>query len=530
VREAVAAPEAAPAKASWGFTEGAEIVPGRFAVRLLGGGHRYEAYLAWDDELRALVVVKIVRPDLIDHPGVLAGMAGEARALDRLSHPVIVRAFDAVLEGERPHLVLELLDGPRLSTLLRTSVIAVEQVLTLGLQLCSAAHYLSARGIVHLDIKPRNVIMAGPPRLVDLSVALPFEELATITSPVGTDSYMAPEQCDPARFDELGPPADVWGIGVTLYSALAKERAFTASPEERFPQLTRMPAPLPREVPPALASLVFSTLEPRPPDRPTAAQFADALEPLVAALPRPRLGRLRPSDRGAHTGRADERTLSPLSRPSHRGREPSRGRRNRISEGGTHMARILIIALAAAFALGGIGAAFSNSRTSTDGEPIVLDTTARKDDGDAQVAGAATDDDDDDGDGTNGNDGTSGGNNTAAPAAAPRGDGDSTAGNDGTSGGKNTAAPAAAPRGDGDSTAGNDGTSGGDNTGVAKPAPAPAPVPAGDGDSTAGNDGTSGGDNTAPKAAPAPAPAPPPPADDSYAGGGGDSNSGGGDS
>ncbi len=289
-------------KASWGFAEGAEIVPGRYAVRLLGGGHRYEAYLAWDDELRALVTVKIVRPDLVTHPGVLAGMAGEARALDRLSHPVIVRGFDAVLGGERPHLVLELLDGPRLSTLVRTSVVAVEQILTLGLQLASAAHYMSARGIVHLDIKPRNVIMAGPPRLIDLSVALPLEDLAGITSPIGTDSYMAPEQCDPARFAEIGPAADVWGIGVTLYGALAKRKAFESTPDVRFPQLQQRPAALPGDAPPVLADLVFSTLEPSRGDRPTAGELGAALEPIVATLPRPRLGRFRPSDRGPHVG------------------------------------------------------------------------------------------------------------------------------------------------------------------------------------------------------------------------------------
>ena len=287
-------------KSSWGFREGDEIAAGRFAVRLLGGGHRYEAYLAWDDDLRALVVVKIVRPGLVGDSGVLAGMAGEARALERLSHPAIVRGFAAVLGGERPHLVLELLDGPRLSTLVRTSVVAVEQVLDLGLQLASAAHYLSVRGIVHLDIKPRNVIMAGPPRLVDLSVALPHEEVAALTGFVGTDSYMAPEQCDPGRFAEIGPSADVWGIGVTLYAALAKRKAFESTAAERFPQLARRPAALPREVPPVLAELVLSTLEPLPADRPTAAELGDALEPIVAAQPRPRLGRFRPSDRGPH--------------------------------------------------------------------------------------------------------------------------------------------------------------------------------------------------------------------------------------
>ena len=133
------------------------------------------------------------------------------------------------------------------------------------------------------------------------------------------------------------------------------------------------------------------------------------------------------------------------------------------------MARILIIALAVAFALGGLGAALGNSGGSDGSEPILLDP-ARKDDVDGQVTGTAADDDDNDG------------------------DGDGTAGNDGTSGGNNTAAPAAVPRGDGDATAGNDGTSGGDNTAPkAAPAPAPAPLAAGDGDSTAGNDGTSGG-------------------------------------
>jgi serine/threonine-protein kinase len=297
VREAVT--EAA-SKSAWGFAEGDEIAPGRYAVRLLGGGHRYEAYLAWDDDLRVLVALKVVRPELVQDDGVLAGLRGEARALSRLSHPSIVRAFDAVLEGDRPHLVLELLDGPRLSTLVRTSVVAVEQVLSLALQLSAAAHYLSVRRIVHLDIKPANVIMAGPPRLIDLSVAVPFEELSTIRSPVGTDAYMAPEQADPSRFAEIGPPADVWGIGVTLYHALAKRKAFESTPDERFPQLARRPDPLPRDVPEELRELLVATLESRPGDRPTAAELGDTLEPLVAALPRPRLGRFRPSDRGPH--------------------------------------------------------------------------------------------------------------------------------------------------------------------------------------------------------------------------------------
>ena len=92
--------------ASWEFAEGDEIVSGRYAVRLLGGGHRYEAYLAWDDELLTLVVVKILRPDVVGEPRALAGLEGEASALASLAHPALVRSFGHSLEGERPHLVL----------------------------------------------------------------------------------------------------------------------------------------------------------------------------------------------------------------------------------------------------------------------------------------------------------------------------------------------------------------------------------------------------------------------------------------
>ncbi|MEO8289730.1 MAG: serine/threonine-protein kinase [Gaiellaceae bacterium] len=290
-------------RASWKFREGDEIAPGRHAVRLLGGGRRYEAYLAWDEDLHTLVAVKILRPDLLDDEAARAAVSSEAQALASLDHPVIVRSFDAVLDGDRPHLVLEFLDGPRLSTLLRRYGIVIEQLLPLALQVCSALHYMARRSIVHLDVKPRNIIMSAPPRLVDLSVARRFEDVAAIRAPVGTDAYMAPEQCDPKRFAQIGPPADVWGLGATLYEALAASAPFPARPgdaaevADRFPQLVREPAPLPRTVPEPIAELVLACLAQRPDARPAAAELAAGLEPLAASLPRTRLGLFRPGGR-----------------------------------------------------------------------------------------------------------------------------------------------------------------------------------------------------------------------------------------
>jgi serine/threonine protein kinase len=281
---------------SWDFDEGVELAPGRHALSLLGGGRRFEAWLAWDERLRTMVVAKLLRPDQAGDPVAFGALAAEVALLRRLSHPMLVRSFDFELDGERPHVVLEYIDGPRLSTLIRRDGLILEQVLPLALNLCSALHYLECERVVHMDVKPRNIIMAGAPRLIDLSVARPLEAIAELRSPVGTDAYMAPEQCDPERFGEIGPPADVWGLGVTIHQAVTGRRPYPRRVDDGpYPQVAWEPpvGPLPG-LPSKLEPLVRACLDPRPADRPSAAQLADALEPLAAALPAPRIGRFRP--------------------------------------------------------------------------------------------------------------------------------------------------------------------------------------------------------------------------------------------
>jgi serine/threonine protein kinase len=279
---------------SWGFAERDEIGSGRQAVRLLGGGRRYEAWLAWDEHLRALVVAKLLRPDQAADPAARRVLESEARMLARLAHPLLVRSFGADPAGDRPQLVLEFVEGPRLSTLIRRYGLILEQVLPLALNLCSVLHYLAEEGVVHLDVKPRNIIMAGSPRLIDLSVARRLDELGALRSHVGTDAYMAPEQCDPERWNEIGPASDLWGLGVTVHEAFTGELPYPRpSGALPHPQLMHEPA-VADGVPLVLQGLLASCLESRPADRPTAAELGDALEPFVDALPPPRIGRFRP--------------------------------------------------------------------------------------------------------------------------------------------------------------------------------------------------------------------------------------------
>ena len=287
----------------WEFREEDEIVPGLTALKLLGGGLRYEAYLAWHERLRALVVAKVVRPDLVEDRATLAGLGREIELLERLNHPIVVRSFGGQVDGPRPHVVLEHLEGPRLSSLKRRhGPLLVEQLVALAIEISAALHYLAGEGLVHLDVKPSNIIMGGPPRLIDLSIARTVEQCAALRSPVGTDAYMAPEQATVAS-ERLGPPADVWGLGATLHEAVTGERPFrkgvrdSADVEERFPQLTEGPPELPAHVPAPLVESIMSSLERDPAARPTPGELGDRLQLVLEDLPKPRLASLKPRRR-----------------------------------------------------------------------------------------------------------------------------------------------------------------------------------------------------------------------------------------
>lgn len=280
----------------WGFEEGDEIIEGRYALKRLGGGSDYEAYLAWDERLFSLVVAKILRPHLVEVPGSIGALQREADLLLKLNHPVIVRGFDAVVDGDRPHVVMEHLEGSNLASLLkRHGALHLEQLLPLVLQIASGVHYLGTEQIVHLDIKPRNIIMGAPPRLIDLSIARSFSRARRITGHVGTDAYMAPEQCDPSQ-GKIGPKSDIWGLGASIYHAVSGHVPFPrphydkdeqrADLESRFPQLLpQKPEPLPSDAPPALREIVHSCMAQDPEERPEVRDIVAAIEPLIAALP-----------------------------------------------------------------------------------------------------------------------------------------------------------------------------------------------------------------------------------------------------
>lgn len=290
----------APATA-WGLEVGEEVVRDCTVQKLLGGGTSYEAYLAFDEQRLTPVVVKIVRPHLVDDPGTLRSLAREIDVVGRLAHPMVVRGFHAEASGDRPYIALERLHGPPLARLIRRhGALDLDQVIPLAMQVCSALHYLHARGVVHLDVKPSNIIMDTVPRLIDFSIARSFADAAALDHTTGTDRYLAPEQADPPRTGTPGPASDVWGLGVTLFHAITGHRPFSdgsrdpdAPAEARWPQLVEPPLDLPASVPTPLAQIVGACLSISPSDRPTPRDVFDVLDPAMEHLPKPRVAPLR---------------------------------------------------------------------------------------------------------------------------------------------------------------------------------------------------------------------------------------------
>jgi eukaryotic-like serine/threonine-protein kinase len=271
----------APVEAPAPLERGASLTPKYRVIAHLARGKALDVYDVWSEERHALCVAKVVRPDRQRDAGARRRLRREGRNLLALSHPHIVRAYELV---ERPHpvLVLEALTGATLGYILdtRTRRMPVEDLVYLGLQLCSAVRYMHRRGVLHLDLKPDNIVSQdGLAKVIDLSVARPP---GRARPGIGTRQYLSPEQ---ARGGDLGAAADVWGIGAVLYAAATGRRPFYPLDKDvQYPQLTERAAPVTthRRLPKPFAELVDACLEPAADDRPAPAEVFDRLEEFAA--------------------------------------------------------------------------------------------------------------------------------------------------------------------------------------------------------------------------------------------------------
>lgn len=223
------------------------------------------------------VAIKVVRHDAYDDDR----HSGEMRALAGLSHPGLVTLYDAGQDQGRGYFVMELVEGASLADRLSSGPLTERETAAIGGTVADALAYVHRGGIVHRDVKPGNVLLdrAGRAKLADFGIARMVDS-ARVTATgltLGTAAYLAPEQVVGAA---VGPPADVYSLGLVLLECLTGRREYDGrSVEAALARLHRPPVP-PAVLPADWRRLLTAMTAREPADRPTAAAAAASLRVL----------------------------------------------------------------------------------------------------------------------------------------------------------------------------------------------------------------------------------------------------------
>jgi serine/threonine protein kinase len=267
----------------------------------IGSGGMALVYLGRDLRTRRQVALKTLKPDWVHDPQARARFRHEARTMAFLSHPNVAKVYDLHEPNDQaqPWVVLEFVSGPSLRQEIdRDGPIDVDRAVHLLNQIAAALHHLHQRGMVHLDVKPQNILFEDSMtvKLIDFGIA---QEAGSVPELIngqafGTVTYVSPEQ---AAGEVVEPASDVYSLGCVVYEMVTGESVF-AFPEGTDPQialaahLTEEPVPPTQrrpdlDLPDWIDDIVLDALVKEPAGRyPTTIAFAQGFEgALNAATP-----------------------------------------------------------------------------------------------------------------------------------------------------------------------------------------------------------------------------------------------------
>jgi serine/threonine protein kinase len=273
-------------------------------VRLLGGGMGGEVYLAEDCQLERLVALKFIARDYVGDQWAKEQVMNEAKAVAKLEHPNICAVHGVGEADGHNFIVMQYVEGETLASLLRRGRPGLDRALEFAEQIASALSAAHARGVIHRDIKPQNVIVTadGQVKVLDFGLAKPVRQrpgaegggdpgrTSQMGAVVGTPAYMSPEQ---TRGEELDGRSDIFSFGVILYEMIAGDNPFLRDTVEETISAIRDDAPPPlaasqAAAPERLKALVTRCLAK---EREGRAESADLLLRELRSLREPTQGR-----------------------------------------------------------------------------------------------------------------------------------------------------------------------------------------------------------------------------------------------
>lgn len=272
----------------------------------IGSGGLGSVWRATDLNLQREVAIKLLHPHLAARPDVAERFRIEALAAARLSHPNVLRVYDAGVDNGNAYLVTELIDGRGVDRLIGRGPIEPTAVAAIGAQAASALDEAHRAGMIHRDVKPSNLLLHrnGRIKLIDFGVARVVDLASDLTiqgETVGSWAYLAPEQLDD---QPVGFSADVYALGLVLWEACTGHTPFhgetpsalaLARLTQQVPELPELP-----ELPDQLRQVVDAATAREPEDRPDAATIVETLTKLTGPRPHHRLLRMAqiPSEDG----------------------------------------------------------------------------------------------------------------------------------------------------------------------------------------------------------------------------------------
>lgn len=267
-------------KPLWLFEQGDIIIDDIRALARLGTGLRCESWIAHSARF-GVVTLKLCRPHEVNTERGIRAMQREADALQLVQHRAVRSLIQARLTSAIPALVFEHAPGTSLSELLDHRTVAPNHALDLTATLVAAVAASHRVGLVHLDLKPSNVIIDGSrfdrPTLIDFGSARPIGYDPGPGTPPGSPGYAPPEL---ERNERVMPPIDVYGIGTILYEAITGEAAFDPDVDAADRPSPPRPSDRAEWCPSGIDDAVLAMLDPDPLRRPTLAEVGSMVDHL----------------------------------------------------------------------------------------------------------------------------------------------------------------------------------------------------------------------------------------------------------
>jgi eukaryotic-like serine/threonine-protein kinase len=268
-------------------TESGTVLGGRYRlIAPLGQGGMARIFRATDTQLGREVAVKLLRTEYLQDPDFSSRFRQEAQNAASLGHPNVVTVYDYGEDPSGPYIVMEYVDGEDLAAIMRRSgPLPAQQAARIAAAVAHALDAAHARGIVHRDVKPGNILIGrdGRVKVVDFGIARAIAE-AQMTLPgttLGSVHYFSPEQ---ARGEPATPESDIYSLGIVLFEMLTGQRPWEGD-SAALVAVARLSGPTPDPVlvrgsiPPDIAAITRKAMAREPEDRfMSAGSMADALE------------------------------------------------------------------------------------------------------------------------------------------------------------------------------------------------------------------------------------------------------------